>query len=132
MSSSKKETKKEKLVREKLLPKLALIEVLKKCPKDARPQIISYLNSEGINVLSETIHNVLRRDAPLKVSQKRRLVKEYKKDKEVLLEIGKRGGSFKNKRKLLKQSGGFLGTLLGIRPIWNFRRLVPNNTTPGI
>ena len=122
MSSSKKETKKEKLVREKLLPKLALIEVLKKCPKDARPQIISYLNSEGIKVLSETIHNVLRRDAPLKVSQKRRLVKEYKKDKEVLLEIGKRGGSFKNKRKLLKQSGGFIGPLLGITKLTCFKR----------
>lgn len=123
MSSSKKETKKEKLVREKLLPKLALIEVLKKCPKDARPQIISYLNSEGINVLSETIHNVLRRDAPLKVSQKRRLVKEYKKKyKEVLLEIGKRGGSFKNKRKLLKQSGGFIGPLLGITKLTCFKR----------
>jgi len=122
MSSSKKETKKEKLVREKLLPKLALIEVLKKCSKDARPQIISYLNSEGINVLSETIHNVLRRDAPLKVSQKRRLVKEYKKDKEVLLEIGKRGGSFKNKRKLLKQSGGFIGPLLGITKLTCFKR----------
>ena len=122
MPSSKKETKKEKLLREKLLPKLALIEVLKKCPKGARPQIISYLNSEGINVLSETIHNVLRRDAPLKVSQKKRLRKEYKKDKKVLLEIAKKKGSFKNKKKLLEQSGGFLGTLLGITKLTCFKR----------
>jgi hypothetical protein len=114
MSPSKKVTKKEKLLKGKLLPKLALIEVLKKCPKDARGQIISYLNSEGINVLSETIHNVLRIEAPLKDHQKRRLRKEYRKEKEVLLEIAKKRGSFKNKRKLLKQSGGFLGTLLGI------------------
>ena len=114
MSPSKKVTKKEKLLKDKLLPKLALIEVLKKCPKDARGQIISYLNSEGINVLSETIHNVLRIEAPLKDHQKRRLRKEYRKEKEVLLEIAKKRGSFKNKRKLLKQSGGFLGTLLGI------------------
>ena len=111
---TKNVAKKEKLLKEKLLPKLALIEILKKCPKDARSQIISYLNSDGIKVLSETIHNVLRKEAPLKVSQKRRLKKEYKKDKEVLLEIAKKTGSFKNKRKLLKQSGGFLGTLLGI------------------
>lgn len=114
MSPSKKVTKKEKLLKGKLLPKLALIEVLKKCPKDARGQIISYLNSEGINVLSETIHNVLRIEAPLKDHQKKRLRKEYGKEKEVLLEIAKKRGSFKNKRKLLKQSGGFLGTLLGI------------------
>lgn len=120
MSPPKKESKKEKLLREKLLPKLALIEVLKKCPKGARPQIISYLNSEGINVLCETIHNVLRNEAPLKDSQKKRLRKEYKKDKKVLLEIAKKRGSFKNKRKLLKQSGGFLGTLLGITKIYMF------------
>ena len=62
-------------------------------------------------------HNVLRKETPLKDSQKRRLIKEYSKDKNVLLEIAKRRGSFKNKRKLLKQSGGFLGTLLGIYKI---------------
>ena len=114
MLPSKKVTKKEKLLKDKLLPKLALIEVLKKCPKDARGQIISYLNSEGIKVLSETIHNVLRIEAPLKDHQKKRLRKEYGEEKEVLLEIAQKRGSFKNKRKLLKQSGGFLGTLLGI------------------
>jgi len=114
MPPPKKVTKKEKLLKGKLLPKLALIGVLKKCPKDARGQIISYLNSEGIKVLSETIHNVLRIEAPLKDHQKKRLRKEYGEEKEVLLEIAQKRGSFKNKRKLLKQSGGFLGTLLGI------------------
>ena len=114
MPPPKKVTKKEKLLKGKLLPKLALIGVLKKCPKDARGQIISYLNSEGIKVLSETIHNVLRIEAPLKDYQKKRLRKEYGEEKEVLLEIAQKRGSFKNKRKLLKQSGGFLGTLLGI------------------
>ena len=63
------------------------------------------------------IWNVLRKGTPLKDSQKRRLIKEYAKDKDVLLEISKKRGSFKNKRKLLKQSGGFLGTLLGIYKI---------------
>ena len=89
----------------------------KGCPT----QIISYLNSEGINVLCETIHNVLRIEAPLKDSQKKRLRKEYKKDKKVLLEIAKKKGSFKNKKKLLEQSGGFLGTLLGITKLTCFR-----------
>ena len=111
-----------KLSREKLLSKLALIDVLKKCPKDARSQIINYLNSEGINVLSETIHNVLRKETPLKDSQKRRLIKEYAKDKNVLLQIAKRKGSFKNKKKLLKQSGGFLGPLLGITKLTCFKQ----------
>jgi len=122
MSPPKKETKKEKLFKDKLLPKLALIEVLRKCPKDARGQIISYLNPEGIKVLSETVHNVLRIEAPLKDYQKRRLRREYSDDKKVLLEIAKKNGTFKKKRKLLKQSGGFLGTLLGIKKSTCFKQ----------
>ena len=117
MSPSKKVTKKvskkEKLLREKLLPKFVLIESLKKCPKDARSRLINYLNKDGLNVLSETIHNCLRKEAPLKERQKKRMRKEYKKDKEVLFEIAKKRGSLKKKKELLKQSGGFLGTLLG-------------------
>lgn len=115
----KKETKKEKeekLKREKLLSKLALIESLKKCPKDARCRLINYLNPQGLTVLSETIKNCIRKDAPLKDSQKKRFLKEYAKEKKVLLELTKKRGTFKNKKKLLmKQHGGFLGTLLGIK-----------------
>ena len=72
--------------KEKYLSKLALINVLKKSPPDVRSRLINYLNSEGITVLSESIHNVLFNDAPLKNSQKRRIRKEYSKDKKVLLE----------------------------------------------
>ena len=107
--------------KEKYLSKLALINVLKKSPPDVRSRLINYLNSEGVNVLSESIHNVLFNDAPLKNSQKRRIRKEYSKDKKVLLEISKRRGSFKNRKKLLKQSGGYLGTLLGITKLTSFK-----------
>lgn len=132
MSSSKKvkkETKKEKeekLKREKLLSKLALIEALKKCPKDARCRLINYLNPQGLTVLSETIKNCLRKDAPLKDSQKNRILKEYKKEKrKVLLEIAKKRGTFKNKKKLLmNQHGGFLGTLLGIKYFLSLVKIV--------
>ena len=107
--------------KEKYLSKLALISVLKKSPPDVRSRLINYLNHEGINVLSESIHNVLFNDAPLKNSQKRRIRREYSKDKKVLLEISKRRGSFKNRKKLLKQPGGFLGTLLGITKLTYFK-----------
>ena len=49
----------------------------------------------------------------LKIAKKKRSEKN-KEHKKVLLQIAKRKGSFKEKRKNLKQSGGFLGTLLGI------------------
>ena len=88
---------------------------------DARPRIINYLNSEGINVLSESVHNVLFNDAPLKSSDKRKFRKEYSKDKEVLLQISKRRGGVKKRKKLMKQSGGFLGTLLGITKLTCFK-----------
>ena len=85
--------------KEKNLSKLALINVLKKSSPEARCRPINYLNSEGINVLSESVHNVLFNDAPLK---RRRLKKEYSKDKKILKEISKRRGSFKKKKNFNK------------------------------
>ena len=108
--------------KEKNLSKLALVNTLKKCPPEVRSRLINYLNSEGVNVLSESVHNVLFNSAPLKTSQKRRLRKQYLKDKKLLLEISKRHGSYKRKKKLLKQSGGFLGTLLGTTKLTSFKQ----------
>ena len=108
--------------KEKLLSKLALVNFIKKCPPDARPRLISYLSSDGIKVLAETVDNILHnRTLPLKKSQKIRIKKEYTKDKKALLEISKKKGSIKNKKKLLEQSGGFLGTLLGITKLTRFK-----------
>ena len=95
------------------LSKLALITALKKCPPEARGRMINYLNSDGIKVLSEAVFNVLFNETPITREQRRRLRKEYSKDKEVLKEIAKKNTSFKRKRQLLKQKGGFMGTLLG-------------------
>ena len=95
------------------LSKLALITVLKKCSPEVRSRMINYLNPDGIKVLSEAVFNVLFNDFPITKEQRRRLRKEYSKDKEVLKEIAKKNTSFKRKRQLLKQKGGFMGTLLG-------------------
>ena len=100
---------------EKSLSKLALINALRKCPPEARSRVIPYLNSEGIQVISEVIFNVLFNDSPLTKTQKRRIKKLYSKDKNLLKELSKRSGSFKKKRKLMKQHGGMIGTLLGIK-----------------
>lgn len=100
---------------EKSLSKLALINALRKCPPEARSRVIPYLNSEGIQVISEVIFNVLFNDSPLTKTQKRRIKKLYSKDKNLLKELSKRRGSFKKKRKLMKQHGGMIGTLLGIK-----------------
>ena len=79
--------------KEKNLSKLALINVLKKSPPDVRCRLINYLNSEGISVLSESVHNVLFNDTPLKSSQKRKIRKQYSKDKKNFVR------NFKEKRK---------------------------------
>ena len=99
--------------KDKNLSKLALINALKKSNPNIMCQLINYLNSQGIQVLSESIYNVLFNEAPLTKNQKRKIKKQCSKDKLILKEIAKRRGSFKKKRKLLKQTGNGLGTLLG-------------------
>ena len=107
---------------EKDLSKLALITVLKKCSPEVRARMIEYLNPEGVKVLSEVVFNVLYNveDSPLTTTQRRKLRKEYSKDKHALKEISKKHTSFKKKRQLLKQTGGFMGTLLGKTVFKNF------------
>ena len=100
-------------VKEKNLSKLALLNALKKCPPNARCQLMNFLNSQGIQVLSESIFNVLFNEAPLTKSQKSKLKKQCSNDKSLLKQISRRRGSFKKKRKLLKQTGKGLATLLG-------------------
>ena len=99
--------------KEKNLSKLALINVLKKSTPEVRNRLMNYLNSEGIQIVSESVFNVLFNSAPLTKSQRRKIKKEYTKDKKTLKELSLRRSSLKKKRKLLKQTGGFLGTLLG-------------------
>ena len=105
---------------EKDLSKLALITVLKKCSPEVRARMIEYLNPEGVKVLSEVIFNVLFNESPLTTTQRRKLRKEYSKDKHALKEISKKHTSLKKKRQLLKQTGGFMGTLLGKTDFKNF------------
>ena len=111
--------------KEKNLSKLTLINTLRRSRPEARGRLIKYLNSEGIQVLSESVFNVLFNNAPLTKSQKRRVKKEYSKEKKTLKELSKRSTSLRKKRKMLKQTGGFLGTLLGKRRlIANFRYIL--------
>ena len=91
--------------KEKRLSKLALINTFKKTPPNVRSQLIDFLNPQGIQALSESVYNVLFNHAPLTKSQKSRIKKSCLKDKDLLKEISKRRGSFKKKRKLLKQTG---------------------------
>ena len=107
--------------KEKNLSKLALINTLKKSPPKIRCQLINYLNNDGIKIVSESIFNVLFNEAPLTQNQKRRIKKQYSKDKNILKEISMKKSSFKKRRKLLKQSGGFLGTLLGKKCLTTFK-----------
>ena len=77
--------------KEKYMSKLALINCLKKSPPDAQSRIINYLNSEGINLLSESVHNVLFNDAPLKSSDKRKSEKSIQRIKKFCWKSRKEG-----------------------------------------
>ena len=109
--------------KEKNLSKLALINTLKKSPPKIRCQLINYLNNDGIKIVSESIFNVLFNEAPLTKNQKRKIRKQCSNDKNLLKQISKKKGSFKKKRKLLKQTGNGLATLLGEKYI---KQLISN------
>ena len=100
--------------KEKYLSKLALINVLKKCSPQVRIELIGYLNSDGINVLSEITNNVFYNKPPLNQRQYKTMKKFYLDEKKTLRDISRKKASLKKKRDYFrKQSGGFLGTLLG-------------------
>ena len=76
--------------KEKVLSKLALLNVLKKSSPNVRCQLINFLNSQGIQVLSEAIFNVLFNEAPLTKIQKGRIRKQCSNDKKLLKQISKK------------------------------------------
>ena len=115
-------------IKRKEFVKASSYKYLKKSPPKIRCQLINYLNNDGIKVMSESIFNVLFNEAPLTQNQKRRIKKQYSKDKNILKEISMKKSSFKKRRKLLKQSGGFLGTLLGKKCLTTFKYNLQNFT----
>ncbi len=85
--------------------------LLSKAKKDKeRSLLIDAANNQQIKAVSECIDNVIKGNVPITENQLR-IIRRYK---HVLRSLAKKCLSIKKKRNLLKQKGGFLGTLLPI------------------
>lgn len=84
-----------------------LLNYLAKGNKAIVRTIIKEADKDVINLLCECAHNVVNKNIPLTLSQKKKL-KKHKKKFLILLD---KSASIKRKKKALQQ-GGFIGTLL--------------------
>lgn len=75
-----------------------------------RQKLIEAADSGEISAVSECIRNLVEGNVPLNKSQLRSL-RRYKR---TLRTLAKKCGGVKKKRKLLRQKGGFLSTLIPI------------------
>ena len=73
-----------------------------------RSSLIDFANKQQLEAIAECIENVLRGNVPLTNTQSKRLAK-HKKSMRI---ISDRKASLPKKKRVLKQEGGFLGTLI--------------------
>ena len=78
--------------------------------KKKRSLLLDYASNGDIAAISEVIFNLLKGIIPLNDKQ-RRTLRKYQR---VLRAISKKTLSYKTKRHILKQEGGFLPTLIPI------------------
>jgi hypothetical protein len=106
-----KMSRKLKTIRQK---KLDFLTALKKLKPNHRCSVVNYLNDDGIETLCEIVHNVVHKDIKLSSSKKAKIRKEFGGHRKKLAYLGNKKNDIVEKRKILKQNGGFLGTLLTI------------------
>lgn len=81
---------------------------LSKANSKQRKVIINKANDDLIASICEIAHNTLNRNVPLSNKQFTKL----RKHKHIVRRLSKKGESIKNKRKIIKQKGGFLPLLI--------------------
>lgn len=88
---------------------LTFLRKLKCCNAKQRKKLLSKASTSQIRSLSDCAHNILIKNIPLSSGQFSKL----KKHKNIIRQLGTKGISLKNKKKLLvQQKGGFLMSIL--------------------
>ena len=103
-----------KMPSKKHLSKYGLISTVESCKPEIRPQLISFLNEKGIDLLSECVYNIFFNDHNLSKKEKDHLRKLYKDKEKVIKSIGRKSNSIKTRKRLLVQHGGSLGPIISI------------------
>ena len=94
--------------------KLHLLQTLLTLSPQKQINIIKFLDSDGINILSEIVHNTIFKNLKLNTRQKKRLKEKILGKEQLLKFISKKSNKSISRKKKLLQTGGFLGTILGI------------------
>lgn len=90
-----------------------LLTVIHKLSPEDRCRLIEHLNNDAINLLCESIRNVVNVDVGLpKKKQKYLKRKLSEKSKGNILSIANKKTSLAKRRKLLEQEGGSIGLIL--------------------
>ena len=88
-----------------------LLKLLKKLKCNELKTVIGYLDDIAINVLCELCFNALYTQLNISNRNKKKLKGSI--DKRTIVRLSNRNRSTKSRKKLLKQSGGFVSVLLG-------------------
>ena len=100
-----------------VLKKLELITILKRINNKDRPDVIKYLNKDGIDIVCETVHNILFNNINLNNRKKKKLKKLLINKRRDMESIADHKKSYNRRQSLLRQHGGnplalILGTAL--------------------
>lgn len=88
---------------------MALLKILIKAGPEQRRAILCGASDSLIAAIAEIALNTLRGNVPLKPEQ----FKALKKKKTFIRQLSNKKLSLKKKKRLIEQSGGFIGPLLG-------------------
>ena len=96
----------------KNLQKAALIHHLTKCKDCDRKTLIHFLSDAGIDVLGETVHNILNNHKKFNLNNKtvNKLKKKYKSKRKSLKLLADRSKPVKKRKRVLEKEGEGLGT----------------------
>jgi hypothetical protein len=85
-----------------------VLRMLARIKPSARKDAINALDKEGVCTICECAHNTLKGNVNLSPNQKRKLARHRK----ILRRLCKSGESWRTKKKVIKQAGGFILPLL--------------------
>ncbi len=91
---------------------LPLFKALSKLKPAQGGEIYGNLSDDAVNAVCECVHNIAYSDIGLSRSKQRTVRKCMCKNKSAIKFLAKKNNSITRKRKLMKQEGGYLGTIL--------------------
>ena len=96
--------------RRKSIEHVNLIKLIASLSPQKQKSLISFLDENGVNLLSETVYNICYQNLGLTKRQKKKLKDKIQGQESILRFISKKSNSPKSRKKRLLQTGGFLGS----------------------